>query len=286
MTTALARHIGYAPPEPVGMARSLAMAIFIHFLLLVALTWGISWNHRSEILAVEAELWSALPQQAAPKAVEPAPAPALAPTPAPVVVTAAPPPPAPKVNDAQIAVEREKKLAAKKKVDEEQARKRELKERELADKKQKLLERERALQQQRKESAEKQRAEAEQTKKQEAERSENIKRMLGQASSQTATPGGTAARSSGPSASYAGRIRARIKPNIVYADDGPGNPVAEVELRLAPDGTIIGRKLLKPSGQSAWDEAVLKAIDKTETLPRDVDGQVPSLMVIVFRPKE
>ena len=54
---------------------------------------------------------------------------------------------------------------------------------------------------------------------------------------------GTAARTSGPSASYAGRIKARIKPNIVLTATVAGNPLATVEVRLAPDGTIVSRRL-------------------------------------------
>jgi colicin import membrane protein len=59
-----------------------------------------------------------------------------------------------------------------------------------------------------------------------------------------------------------------------------------VEVRTAPDGTIVGRKVLKSSGSKAWDEAVLKAIDKTEVLPRDTDGRVPPALVITFRPRD
>ena len=97
---------------------------------------------------------------------------------------------------------------------------------------------------------------------------------------------GTAARTSGPSAGYAGRIKARIKPNIVLTADVPGNPLATVEVRLAPDGTIVSRKLTNSSGSPAWDETVLRAIDKTEILPHDIDGRVPSSMSIDFRPQE
>eukprot|EP01036_Dinobryon_divergens_P048960 gene48961-biopygen39832 len=82
---------------------------------------------------------------------------------------------------------------------------------------------------------------------------------------------GTATRSSGPSASYAGRIKARIKPNIVFTDDIPGNPTAEVEVRVALDGTITSRRIVKSSGSPGWDDAVLRAIDRTGTLPRDTD---------------
>ena len=96
---------------------------------------------------------------------------------------------------------------------------------------------------------------------------------------------GTALRSSGPSDSYSGRVRARVKPNIVFTDDIAGNPTADVEVRLAPDGTITSRKVVKSSGVKSWDEAVLRALDKTETLPRDVDGRVPPHLIIEFKPK-
>jgi len=86
----------------------------------------------------------------------------------------------------------------------------------------------------------------------------------------------------GPSDSYGGRVRARIKPNITFAEDIEGNPAAEVEVRCAPDGTIVSRKLTKSSGNASWDAAVLKSIDKTEVLPRDVDGRVPSPIIINF----
>ena len=91
---------------------------------------------------------------------------------------------------------------------------------------------------------------------------------------------------SGPSASYAGRIKARIKPNVVLTGSVAGNPTATVEVRLAPDGTIIGRTLLKSSGSPLWDETALRAIAKTEILPRDTDGRVPASFTIDFRPQE
>jgi colicin import membrane protein len=42
---------------------------------------------------------------------------------------------------------------------------------------------------------------------------------------------------------------------------------------------------VRSSGSKAWDEAVLRALDKTEVLPRDTDGRVPSPVVIEFKPK-
>ncbi len=70
------------------------------------------------------------------------------------------------------------------------------------------------------------------------------------------------------------------------ADHIQGNPSAEVEVRTAPDGTILGSpRLVKSSGVKAWDEAVLRAIEKTEVMPRDVDGRVPAPLLIELRPK-
>jgi colicin import membrane protein len=124
-------------------------------------------------------------------------------------------------------------------------------------------------------------------KKTEAQRDANLKRITGLAGASGAPDAtGTALHASGPSASYAGLIRARIKPNIVFADTVAGNPVAEVEVRTAPDGTIVSRKLTQASGVKSWDEAVLKAIDKTQVLPRDLDGRVPPVLTISFRPKD
>jgi hypothetical protein len=46
--------------------------------------------------------------------------------------------------------------------------------------------------------------------------------------------------------SYGTLIINTVMPNIVFnPDDVSGNPVAEVEVRTAPDGKIMGRKLIK-----------------------------------------
>ena len=118
-------------------------------------------------------------------------------------------------------------------------------------------------------------------------RQENMNRIAGMAGAtgdENAT--GTAQRSAGPSDSYSGRIRGRIKPNITFTEDIASNAPAEVEVLCAPDGTIVGKKLIKSSGNAAWDNAVLKAIDKTEILPRDIDGRIHSPLVISFRPRD
>ena len=301
-------HLELAPPPAQGLGRSLGLALVVHLLLLIALTWGISWPTDSTP-AVEAELWSALPKAAAPPPPPPAPEPTPEPPPP-------PPPPAPKVKptppapsrDADIAIAKQKKAEQEKKLEQEQLKLKkqiEQKEKEKALEQQRQREKEKAQEQRDKkelalkEQKEKDRKDKER-KEQEAKRAaqderklqamrdENLRRMAGMAGA-TGSPNATgdALRASGPSASYGGRIIARVKPNIVFnPDDVSGNPVAEVEVRTAPDGKIMSRKLIKSSGNKAWDEAVIKALDKTDTLPRDTDGTIPTMMVLGFKPRD
>jgi colicin import membrane protein len=135
------------------------------------------------------------------------------------------------------------------------------------------------------EQAQKAKQDKEDDARADALRQENLQRMQGLAgASGGPNATGTALKSSGPSASYAGRLVGRIKPNITYPGEVIGNPRAEVEVRVAPDGTITSRRIVQSSGNKAWDDAVLRAIDKTEILPKDTDGRVPPFIVLGFRP--
>jgi colicin import membrane protein len=311
-----ADRLDFAPPPEPAAFRGFGLAIFAHVLLLIALTWGINWKRESENVSAEAELWSSVPQQAAPQVVQapplppvPAPAPTPAPPPPPKPeAVAPPPPPAPVPKQPDIALQREKQRQEQaERRQEELERQKKLETR----KKQEELDRSRKLEAQKKREAEKlelARKAAEEKQKRQAEeqaqakakaktrqeeakvaalRKENLERMMkglpGGSGAPSAT--GTADRSSGPSESYAGRIRARVRPNIVFTDDIPGNPTAEVEVRMAPDGTITSRRLVKSSGSRSWDEAVLRALDRTEILPRDVDGRIHNPLLIDFRPR-
>jgi len=323
--------ISFAPPKPPGMLRALGLALLAHALLLIALTWSVHWK-QTEVASVEAEIWSSVSQQAAPKAVEeapppPAPEPPAPPAPPVKAIEKVQPPPEPVVTDADIALERaRKKHEADKRAQAEQE-KQEKQEKALREKarleKEKLEAQKAQKTQQEADKAEKQRAEekraedkrtkekkaAQEKQAQEAldakkgdaqkakaqadakalaaQRDANLKRMAGLAgASGAADAGGSALQSSGPSAGYGGKVIAKVRPNIVFPDNIEGNAAAEVDVRCAPDGTIVSRKLTKSSGNKAWDEAVLKALDKTETMPRDTDGRVPSLIQMSFRPKD
>lgn len=247
------------------MGRGAMLALVVHAGLLVALAFGVSWRSR-EPAGLTAELWAAVPETAAPALVSP-PAPEPRPLPK---VEPAPPPPQPEAREAEIALEKAKIDKQRREREEREAKARA----EADEKKRKEQEAAKAK------AADK--AEAERIAKL---REEQLERMKGQAGATGAPQStGTAQRDAGPSASYAGKIIASVRPNIFLTETVPPTLRAEVEVRAAPDGTIIGRRLVRSSGNKDWDEAVLRAIDRTGVLPRDVDGRVPSTIVIGFTP--
>ena len=252
--TLVPQPFGFAPAPQPGWGRGLIFALLVHAGLFAALTWGVRWHRESPSVPVQAELWSVVPVNAAP----PVELPSVVP----------PPPPAakPKLPDPDIVTAQEKRRLQKQQaLDLEKERQ------------QKLQKQQQEKLQRSKAALEKQR-EAQDKQRRDELRKENLARM--------AELAGTAQRAAGPSAQYANRIRDRIKRNVVFTEEAKGNPAAEVQVRTSPDGTIIGRQLVKSSGIAAWDQAVLNAIDKTAALPRDEDGRVPPSLVIVFRPKD
>ena len=295
----------FTPPPSPGRSRAIVLAILAHIVLIAALTWGVGWKRDAINAPVQAELWSTSVAQAAPALVEPTPQPQ--PKPQPRIEPPPPPPkpakvaepePEPKI-DPQIAIEKakeEKKKLDKKKTDEakEKAKalaKKEAEEEAKEDAKEEELAKKKRLADAKKTKDAKDAKEAANDAKYEASlkaaRDANLKRIQGLAGASGAEAAtGTAKQSTGPSAGYAGRVVARIKPNIVFTEDISTNPTAVIEVRCAGDGRIIGKRLIKSSGIKAWDDAVMRAIDKTEILPKDIDGTVPSSFEISFRPKD
>jgi colicin import membrane protein len=314
-------HLDFAPPPTPGLVRSMTLALLAHLVLLGILAAGVAWKRETPMVAVQAELWAAVPVEAAPVAPEqpePTPTPAPEPKPEPPLPAAPPPkveapaPTPPKPVDIVLAKEKERlrkekelkdaQLAqkeAQRKAQLEQERKDELaqeklrleKERQAKLAKAQQAERDKAQQtaeQAKKDSATKQAKE--EAKRTEEMRAQQLKRMAALAGAAPANTGsggnGNAAKSAGPSSSYAGRVVGKIKPNITFTETISTNPRALVEIKTAPDGTIVSSRLLQSSGLKSWDDAVLNAILKSETLPKDIDGRVPSTLEIGFRPKD
>jgi colicin import membrane protein len=304
MTTLAGGREAWLPQAPRDMGLGALLALLAHAGLIVALAMGLNWRNQPDAAVMSAELWSALPQLAAPAAAPPPAAPIVAtppaplPVPSPVEARPAPvvPPPVAARPDAQIAIEkaeRAKKADAEAQAQREAERARQeatrLKQQKARDDKARddKLRAEKAREDKRlKDLAEQREAQAADARIA-RQREDNLKRMLGQAGA-TGAPdaAGQAARDAAPSAAYAGRIKARIKPNIVLTAEVSGNPVTEIEVKCAPDGQIVGRRIVKASGNATWDDTVLRAIDRTDGLPRDVDGRIPATMILVFPRRE
>jgi colicin import membrane protein len=246
----MAKHRFAPPPERFGVG-SVGLALLAHGILIAALTWGTSWRSATpSITTASAELWAELPVQAAPPLAVQAPLPA----------ETIPEPPAAKAPE--IVVEK----ATPKLKDKPEPPKKDLK------------------------------LEANKRKEKDPEllreqvRQDQIKRMAGLAgASGTPSSIGSAQQSAAPSASYKGFLISLIRPNIVYqnAEFERSNLSTDIEFQLASDGSILRPRIAKSSGNKEWDAIALKAIDRTQVIPRDSKGFRPDGSIIIsISPKD
>ncbi len=306
------------PPRERGMPRALLLAAMMHVLLIALLAFGVHWHsHQPE--AVEAELWAPTAHLAAPPAPKPAPQPTPAPTPQPAPP---PPPPQPRVqaqpspDEAQIALQRKKKLEAERKAQELQQAQVEAQKKHEAEQKleaKKLAEQKRAEQKQleakklaEQEKLEKQEKLAEQKKleaqklaeqkkqaqqlarEQKAARAAYLKSMMAQAGDGAPGSTGTAARTSGPSGGYGARLATLVKENVVYPQlaQVQGNPQVLLSVTLDPNsGEVVGVHVKRSSGVPSWDAAVVRAVQRLGRFPSD-HGRWYTPMDILAGPRD
>ncbi|QWE26978.1 cell envelope integrity protein TolA [Polynucleobacter sp. AP-Ainpum-60-G11] len=84
------------------------------------------------------------------------------------------------------------------------------------------------------------------------------------------------------------KVVRKVKPLIVFNPESiSGNPAAVVKVNLAPDGAILSTELVTSSGNAGWDRAVLLALTRAESLPKDDNGKIPQREVkLTFKPKD
>lgn len=280
----------FRPQDASGWKPGLAMAFFVHLFLLGGLALGVNWKIQPPA-AVEAEIWTDLP-----KVDEPAPPQPIAPPPE-VEAVKPPPPPPPQPEkaveqpdqpaDMAMVLTKPKvpkpKTEAPKEVKKEPPRKevkKEPKEVFLPDPPKKPT---KPVVDPKAEAKAKAAAEAQakaDAAKLAAQRQANLDRLMRNLAKDQIS-------SAGLSDSYIGRIVARVKANIVFPRDGVvGNPAALVSVECAADGRITGRKIIAGSGNDQWDQAVLRALDRTKVLPVDEHKRVPCPFEINFRPND
>src|SRR5262249_48066472 len=86
---------------------------------------------------------------------------------------------------------------------------------------------------------------------------------------------------------YVNRIRAKVRQNWILPADLQGNPQAVFKVVQLPTGEVIDARLVKSSGNGAYDEAVHRAILKSSPLPLPAAG-TPFYreLELTFRPKD
>lgn len=286
-------HSPYTVPKEPGRWRAITLAAVVHAALLVFFWIGIDWQSETPV-AVKAEIWDMQAKEAAPLPPKPEPTPQPKPEPKPVVKEtpkAEPvPPPVAKVD---IALEKEKKRKEQERKDKlaEEDKEKKLKQKAEQDKLDKLEKQlaDKKIEQQKKADADKKRKqEAIDAEMRDKVRAEEMRRLTGAVGS-----GGTgqAAKSQGSGradGAYADKIRAKIRSNTIFiVPDGlSGNPSAEYDVELLPDGSLRGLRLRKSSGLNGFDEAVKRAIERSQPFPPDQSGSVPGRLTVVHKPKD
>ena len=78
-----------------------------------------------------------------------------------------------------------------------------------------------------------------------------------------------------------------FKPKIIFNHSQvDGNPELRILVEFAPDGRIINKRITKASGEVSWDNAVIKALNQVDSVPKDKNGNIPRQVNFIFKPKD
>ena len=279
-----------------------ALALGVHVLFALLLIFGVSWQtqHPEPVMV---DVWDAMPPEPAPapRPRRPAPPPVPEPAPAPVPEKASPVEPAP-TPAPDIALEKKKAEArARAEADAEAARIKKLKAMQEADAKAQAeamrleaeaLKKERdkqAAAELRKKELAREAQEEELLRRLAQEEAANEARLLKQAEARAA-----AARRQGELDRLVGlhrdKISAKVRSNTRLPPNLKGNPEVRCLVRLLPTGEVQSVRVTQSSGDPAYDEAVVLAIEKSSPLPLPADRDARAAFVpelsFIHRPKE
>ncbi|WGS50513.1 cell envelope integrity protein TolA [Paraburkholderia sp. D15] len=131
---------------------------------------------------------------------------------------------------------------------------------------------------------------AAQAKKVDAERRARLAQMMqGIAGGTGSTDGlgksGTGSGSGGTATSpgYSDKVRRAVRPHISWGGETAGLETV-VSVRCSPTGTLLDATIQRSSGNSAWDDAALRAVQRTDPMPQDINGKTPTSFLITLKP--
>ncbi len=295
------------------------LALGVHAVFILLLVFGVSWQtqHPAPVMV---DLWDALPVPPAPEAPpkpeplppqpeppplpkpvpppvpKPAPPVPKPPQPAPKPEVKAPPAPAPKAPDIALEkkkaeVERLQKLKQMQETEEKalaEAARLEGEQMKKAQDEQLAQQKKRELLRQMEEEALMQRMMEEDL----AGESRQIQLAQAQAQAQAQAAVAAAKRQSEVArivGQYRDMIGAKVRGNTRLPEDLKGNPQVRCLVRLLPTGEVQEVRVVESSGDKAYDEAVLRAIQKSSPLPlpadRDARAEFLPELSFLHRPK-
>jgi colicin import membrane protein len=94
------------------------------------------------------------------------------------------------------------------------------------------------------------------------------------------TPANIAARDS-VAPSYGEKVRRRIRANLQW-HGGTATSPAVILVNCSPNGKLLSATIARSSGDSAWDDAALEAVQKSDPMPIDVNGKAPARFLITY----
>ncbi|WP_176059960.1 cell envelope integrity protein TolA [Paraburkholderia sp. BCC1876] len=131
---------------------------------------------------------------------------------------------------------------------------------------------------------------AAQAKKVDSERRARLAQMMqGSAGGTGSTDGlgksgtGTGSGGTATSPGYADKVRRLVLRNISWSGETEGLETV-ITVRCSPTGTLLDASVLHSSGNSAWDDAALRAVQRSNPMPQDIDGKTPTSFKITLRP--
>jgi colicin import membrane protein len=244
-----------------GRFPALILALIVHAIFFAILIFSVSWQVKPTA-PLMAEVWDSLPPSRnapAPAPTPPVPTPTPPPPVEPPIAKKTPPPevekapPQPTKAEIDLKVKQEREVVEKRVRDEK-----ELADKKKADdlKKEQDKKKEELLKKQRDELMN-QRALDNKIKEEQAasQARENQARAAAQAAQKAAADG------------YAEKIRALIQSRANVPDTVTGRPRVQIQLRLLVNGVVFDAKVVKPSGNPVYDEAIERAINGIQQWP-------------------
>jgi colicin import membrane protein len=229
------------------------------------------------------DLWESLPKQAAPVVPPPRPRPEPVKTPEPVKAVPVPKPvekAPPPIKAPDIALERKKAEA-------ERLKQQQIEEKTRAEAVRKAHEKQ--LAEQKKRELLRQMEEEDLMRRMADEEAANTARQA-----QLAEARAAASKHQAEVASVVGQhrdlISAKVRGNTRLPGNLKGNPEVRCLVKLLPTGEVLSVRVTQSSGNVAYDDAVMRAIEKSSPLPLPADREARAAFVpelsFVHRPKE